>query len=153
MAAKQPLLLTAIFCERPLFEQDGVVSFIRIFDRIFVPNIPHPTETAIQLTLVLMFKGGGYKGKARVAILPRPPSNAERPRSEREIELPEQPNGGTNLIAILPFAPSEEGVYWFEIFVNDELVTRTPLDVQVLPSQIQTLQSSTDAPVGQQKDK
>ena len=153
MPARPPFLIAAIFCERPLFEQDGVISVIRIFDRIFVPRVPHPAEAAIPLTLVLMFKGGGYKGKAKITILPRPPSNAERPKSEQEIQLPEQANAGANLIATIPFTPNEEGVYWFEVFVNDELVTRTPLDVQVLPSQTQTKQSPTDSSDVQKKDK
>ena len=140
MTTNRAHLTAAFFCERPLLEQDGVMSAIRIFDRIFVPQLEQsePPKAPVPLTLVLMFKSGNYSGPASVKISPVPPSGKKPSKEiEQKLELPNQPNGGANLLANISFAPKEEGVYWFDIYFNGELITRTPLDVQILPQQQQ----------------
>lgn len=155
MSASIPHLIAALFCEKPLQEQDGVLSAIRIFDRVFIPKLEQnePPQQVFPLALLLMFKSGGYKGKAKVRVVPKAPSGVVRKDFEQEIELPEQPNAGANLILNIAFAPREEGVYWFEILVNGELVTRTPLDVQLLPTQPQTQSPKNHSSGDQQKHK
>lgn len=148
--------MASFFCERPLIEQDGVMSAIRIFDKIFVPKLEQdePPQSIVPLTLLLMFKGGGYKGPAKVRVVPKRPSGMVRPEFEQDIQLPEQQNGGANVIANVAFAPAEEGVYWFDVFVNDELITRIPLEVQLLPSPTPMPQPAKVEPSpDQQKDK
>lgn len=133
---KPPYLLAAFLCEKVLTEQDGVTSAIRIFDRVFVPYLEKedPPKSAVALTLLLMFKSGGFKGKATVTISLFAPSGAKRPDTTQEVTFPEQVNGGANIVGNIAFSPKEEGLYWFEILLNGESVTRIPLDVQVLPS-------------------
>jgi len=139
MPLNPPYLVSAVFCDKVLLEQDGVPSAIRIVDRIFVQKLSKEGVVPgglYALTLLLMFKSGGYKGAAKIQIILRPPSGAGRPIIEQEIVIPEQVNAGANIVATVPLAPNEEGVYWFDVLLNGELVTRTPLEVQVLPLQV-----------------
>jgi len=62
-----PYLSGAFLCEKALHEADGVNSFIRMVDRWTVTG---PTEgmpaTAIQATLVVVFKSGIHRGAGEI---------------------------------------------------------------------------------------
>ncbi len=136
MPVQPPFLVAAFFCEKVLLEQDAVTSAIRIIDRVFVQEVaqePRPTQTLLsQLTLYVSFRGAGYKGPAKLKIVPSSPSGkAPDITLEQSIDFPEQPNAGVNLVVPMALGFRETGVYWFEIYLNNELVTRTPLDVQL----------------------
>src|SRR5580658_3004071 len=72
-----PYLQAALLCEKALQETDGVISVIRIVDRWTVsgPAEDMP-QTAIQATMVLMFKSGFHRGPGRLTITPTSPRNA-----------------------------------------------------------------------------
>lgn len=149
MPLKPPYLIAAIFCEKLLLEQDGVASAIRIVDKLLVKELSKkdgaPAGAVYALTILLMFKSGGYKGPAKVQLVPNRPSGETSKKIEQEVAMPEQANAGANLVLTIPFAPSEEGVYWFDVLLNGTLVTRMPLEVQVLPVQVQSSPSAKTA--------
>jgi hypothetical protein len=110
-----PYLQATLLCEKALQETDGVVSVIRIVDRWFVSG---PTEemlqTAIQATMVLMFKSGFHRGPERLTI------TAITPRDERilpAMEIPVHFEGdedrGINVLMPMLFPVHEPGIYWF----------------------------------------
>ncbi len=142
MNTKPPYLAAAFFCENVLTEQDGVASAIRIVDRLFIPKLSpaKPAEgTATPAALINLFislKGGGYSGKGQVKFVPVTPSGKSLTPQEMEIEFPKEPNAGANIVVRTAIAFKEEGVYWFEIYFNGELVTRTPLDVQLMTAEM-----------------
>lgn len=140
MPAKAPYLNAGFFCENVLQESDGVVSAIRIVDRIFIPRVnaldSEQKEVAV-LTLFLAFKSAGYVGEGTVKLSSVAPSGKQLKAIELKIELPKEPNAGANVIARSAFAFHEEGVHWFDVFFNDELVTRTPIDVQIMTTEMQ----------------
>jgi hypothetical protein len=145
MPAKGPYLVAAFFCENVLFEQDGVITAVRIIDRIFVQRIATEKKEGevaevVQINLFVSLKGGGYVGKGKLKMFPVSPSGKELKTQETEVELPAQPNAGVNLVIRGLLAFREEGVYWFRIYFNDELITQTPLDVQLMtPEMLQSL--------------
>jgi hypothetical protein len=142
-----PYLQAALLCEKALQETDGVVSVIRIVDRWFVSG---PTEemlqTAIQATMVLMFKSGFHRGPERLTI------TAITPRDERilpAMEIPVHFEGdedrGINVLMPMLFPVHEPGIYWFEVALRGETITHIPLRViyhRVAPMQMPSNPSS-----------
>lgn len=126
-----PHLAAAFLCEKVLQEKDGVVSAIRIVDRIIVtasgaqPPGQMP-KVNLTLTALIVFKSGNAKGSRTVKIRPVMPSG----RALEEVLLPmflEGEDRGVNLIANIGLAASEEGLYWLDVFCDDDFVTRIPL--------------------------
>lgn len=128
-----PYLQVAVLCEKVLQEKDGVLSAIRIVDRIVMTasGVGAPQQmppVPISLTALLVFKSGSARGNHQVKIRPTLPSG----RILQEISLPmllEGDDRGVNLIANIGLQAREEGLYWFDIVVDDELATRIPLRI------------------------
>jgi len=135
----RPYLAAALFCERVLQEQDGVLSAIRIVDTLKVHHIDEKTgqqgerrRSASQVSgvyILLMFKSGEYEGTGKVTFKVRSPSGKElSPVIDINIELKGRQFGANLIIdAGLPF--TEPGVYWFDVYFAGELLTRMPLSV------------------------
>ena len=107
----------------------GWMSLIRIMDRWFVPgNTPEMPPSTLQTTLVLMLKSGHMQGGATVKIRPLSPSKKELPSIEIPI-LFEGDERGVNIVLPVVMQIQEQGLYWFDVFVDDQLFTRIPLRV------------------------
>lgn len=131
MALKGPLLQTAVFCETVIEGKDGVLSIIRIIDRVMVaasgadapkdmPPIPR------QLTAALTFKSGSATGRENIRLV------MEKPNTETEelwsgSWLAEAPDRGQNFILRFQHTFDLEGLYWFHVYVDDDLITSMPL--------------------------
>jgi hypothetical protein len=126
-----PYLAAAVLCEKVLEDKDGVLSAIRMVDRFVITaqgvgapqNMP---PVPVNLSALIVFKSGDAKGSYSVKIRPVAPSGRFAP----EISLPiflEGDERGANLLVNLGFQAVEEGLYWFDILLNEELVTRMPL--------------------------
>ena len=128
-----PYLLAALICEKVLQEKDEAVSIIRIVDRITltVPASISPETlppVPLNLSVFMSFKSGNAKGRRTVKWRTETPSG---------IKLPEQifpalfegEDRGVNLILALNLIVDQEGVYWFDVLLEDELLTRIPLRV------------------------
>ena len=151
MSLQPPYLAFAFFCERVLQEQDGVITPIRIVDRLLIHHLgitrshKFPLKNPIQtIALVVGLKSGEYKGKGKITIEGKYPSGKPlSPKSlEADVEL-SGPDGGANLIFNLGLPYSEAGTYWFDIYFNKRLLTRTPLNVSVLLPPIPTAKLAT----------
>ena len=155
MKAKSPYLNAAFFCEKALLEQDGVGSAIRIFDKLLVRKLSGNDEGAdvVPITLMIILKSGDYRGKASITVIPYRPSGTERPALKLDVVFPDQPNSGANVVGTINLSPTEEGVYWFDVLLNDELITRVPLEIQLAPSQKPSLPPSPkqETSAGQKK--
>jgi hypothetical protein len=143
MSAKPPYVAAAFICEKILQEQDGVASAIRIIDRIFIEKVNAPGDErtgAAELMIFISFKGGGYTGKADVLLAPTMPSGKPMKSQQLEVQFPKEHNAGANIVVRAAIAFHEEGVHWFNVSLNGELVTRMPLDVQQMtPEMLQSL--------------
>lgn len=140
-ATTGPHLAMALFCESVLEEKDGVLSIIRVVDRIIqtavgpdVPEIMPPVP--VNLTLVVSLKAGAARGRDSVRI------KTEAPSGQNEggiLELPvvfEGEDRGQNIVARLGFVANQEGLYWFDISLGGSLITRVPLRVVYQPQKI-----------------
>jgi hypothetical protein len=128
-----PYLAMAVLCERVLKEGNGVLSLIRIVDRITLSvsgqNVPTEMPPApVFLTLVLGFKSGMARGAFTVRVRVVKPSQ----ETSNTFELPmlfEGEDRGAQVSLNLGLQVAEEGLYWFEVYLLDALITKVPLRV------------------------
>lgn len=128
-----PFVSIAAFCEKVIEDKSGVLSLIRVVDRLTVstsgPNAPEVMpETSLDWFLVMTLKSGQARGSVPVSIQPELPSGL---RMERVTFTPhfEGGNRGCNIVTRIGMTLKEPGVYWFRIYVGDSLATQMPLEV------------------------
>ena len=128
-----PYLTAALICEKVLQEKDDVASIIRIVDRIVVTanasNSPEvmPTTT-INLNILISLKSGKARGRHTVRLRTEAPSGLKLPDQLLPV-LFEGEDRGANLIINANMAVDQEGVYWFDVFLEERLLTRIPLRI------------------------
>jgi len=125
-----PYLSGAFLCEKALHEADGVNSFIRMVDRWTVTG---PTEgmpaTAIQATLVVVFKSGIHRGAGEIVITPRTPSDIRLPPMNVPVHFEGDEDRGVTLILPMAFPVQEAGLYWFNVSLDGQSFSEIPLRV------------------------
>ncbi len=135
-----PYLVTAALCERAIQETDGVLSLIRMIDKITstvagpaptVPDVMPPVS--VNLTLVIVLKPGEARGRFMIAVRPEAPSGQRLPEAELPVSFGGAPDAGANLLFGINMIATEEGVYWFDILLDGQLLTRTPLRIEYSP--------------------
>lgn len=135
-----PYLVTAAFCERAIQERDGVLSLIRMIDKItstvagpgpVVPDRMPPIP--VNLTLAVVLKPGEARGRFMVKVRPEAPSGQRLAEVELPVSFTGAPDTGANLLFGVNMIATEEGVYWFDTLMDDQLLTRTPLRIEYSP--------------------
>lgn len=128
-----PFLQAAIFCEKVLQEKDGVLSAIRLVDRFTlsssaegVPDLMPAIN--IGISILIAFKSGGAKGKWELKVKPVAPSGQELPGFVGPV-LFEGEERGASVVIQYGLAAKEEGIYWFDVILNNELITKMPLRI------------------------
>ncbi|MGH9789442.1 MAG: DUF6941 family protein [Candidatus Acidiferrales bacterium] len=132
MQAK-PYLVSALFCERVLQETDGVLSVVRIVDKATVEipqDAPKEKKPVVQITALISFKSGDAKGKFSVQVVPRSPTGKSMSAPAPFPMLFEGQEHGNNLIINFTIPVEEEGLFWFDVLVDGEVMGRMPLRVE-----------------------
>ena len=141
LSDKGPHLSVAVLCERVLEEKDGVLSLIRIVDRITNaatgPDAPDEMPPApINLTAVLSFKSGKARGSYTVKLRPEDPSGTQLPALDMPIHFEGEGDRGSNLVVNFNFVAEMAGLYWIDVLFEDDLITRMPLRVIYQPRRV-----------------
>jgi hypothetical protein len=128
-----PWLQAAVFCEKVLTERDGVVSLIRLVDRLTITtagsSAPETMPLAtLQIGGMLMFKSGFAKGSYEVRLTMISPSDTRMQDQVVPLFL-EGDERGASVGFTLNLAAKEDGLYWMDVRVRDRLVTRMPLRI------------------------
>lgn len=139
-----PYLLAAFLCERVIEEKDGVKSIVRITDRITITaagdNVPAQMQSFVcQTNMFISFKPGLRPAKYELKIDLVKPSGERAGGPAISLDLNRPPATGNDAIVKIGLQIEQEGVYWFEIYLNSMLVTKVPLQVIYL---IQTIGKS-----------
>ena len=126
-----PYLQVAALRENVIEDRHGVLSLIRVVDRFTIttagPDAPEKMPpTPISGYMVLAFKSGFAKGSHTIKIRPRTPDQQNLPELTVPIHL-EGDDRGSNIVMPLRMVLEQEGLYWFDVYVNDSLITRMPL--------------------------
>lgn len=145
MGNPKPYLQTACVCEKILIEPDQVPSIIRIVGKFIVtPQTIQPADIPIgfPVSLFISLKGGEFKGKGKVNIFSTRPDGSEGPKSQNEVEFT-TPLTTAQIKAEFHVISPQNGIYWFSVLWNEELLTKIPLEVEVTkPSQPRTVSAS-----------
>ena len=128
-----PYLIVAAICERVLQEKDETISMVRMIDRLAVtvnalgsPEAMPPTVASI--TILISLKSGKARGRSTIKLRPEAPSGLKLPDQLLPV-LFEGEDRGVNLILNLSLLVDQEGVYWFDVLLEEQLLTRIPLRI------------------------
>jgi hypothetical protein len=136
-------LHVATFCEKMLHEADGVNSIIRMIDRFTVQG---PSEDMQPVVLPFMvyisFKSGFMRGKQKISLRPKSPKGEDLPSMDFPILFEGDDDRGPAFGFQVNWPVNEEGVFWWDLYLNEELVTRMPLRVTYQQVRRPTLGSS-----------
>lgn len=129
-----PYVQMAGLCENVIEDKTGALSLIRIIDTIThtaagpdapteMPPVPYPMK------MVIMLKSGRARGRHELKIVPELPSGEFKPPLERSIHLEGEERGFNNVINMV-FTFTMEGLYWFNVYLDESLLTRIPLRIK-----------------------
>ena len=118
-----PYVGIAVFCEKVLNESGGVMSLIRIVDRVTFAVADGSTPQAFPLFAVMMFKSGDAQGTHPIALRSIGPSGQQLGTFEAP-SLFEGNDRGVSIVVQFPFQPVEEGLHWFEVLIDGQPFTR-----------------------------
>jgi hypothetical protein len=128
--APRPWVNLAAFCQNVIVEQGtGHISVIKINDGMTLVGVTKEMQpTPVQLTMALILKAGDMQGQYSVKVRCVSPSGVETTG-------PDIPHffegGGRGIQTVLPIGmiATEHGDYWFDVLLEDEILTRVPLRV------------------------
>jgi hypothetical protein len=129
-----PFIQTAALCEQVIEDKTGVFSLIRIIDTIThtearpdapidMPPVTYPMK------MVIMLKSGRARGRHELKITPELPSGEVKHSFTHSIQLEGEERGANNIINLM-FTFTMEGLYWFNIYLDDSLLTRIPMRIK-----------------------
>ena len=128
-----PYLKAAVFCDEVIEGKDGVLSLIRVVDRLIITAAGHDAPPSMpptrhRLKLVLMLVSGRARGTQSIQVSVEAPSGKVSPLWETTALL-EGEDRGANIVAVLDYEFAHEGVYWFYVKLEGEQLTRLPFRI------------------------
>lgn len=144
-----PYLAAAVLCEKVLHEQDGVISLIRVVDRVIQtavgPEAPDDMPPMpVNLQAVIVVKSGDARGRYPIRLSVESPSGLDTGQEAVLHVLLEGEDRGVNVVANFGFIATQEGLYWIDVRFGEQdlLLTRIPLRVVY---QAQRMSTGTDS--------
>lgn len=135
MAARGgPYLLMAVLCENAQQDQYGSFSVINVLEQLVAgtndPNAPEKMPTfRFQGHLAVQFAAGNASGMHTLSIVPVQPSGERLDPVTQKIQFKGIDHRAT-FISNVSIDIEEEGVYWFNVALDDRVVTRIPLRIR-----------------------
>jgi hypothetical protein len=138
MDKPRPYVTAALLCEKVILEKDEHVTIVRVIDKIQYQVqgvgtiLPPGIRPIVPLEGFVSIKSGPITGDHTVKVV------VERPNGDRKdvFTLPVKLLGsdqGQNLILKVGLGIDVDGLYWFDILFDDEVLTRVPLTVTPTP--------------------
>ncbi|MBI4311974.1 MAG: hypothetical protein HY681_09345 [Chloroflexi bacterium] len=125
-----PYVQVAAFCDYVLEDKQGSLSLIRLIDTLTHtergPNAPRDMPSVpYALKLVVSVKSGRARGRTEVKVVPELPSGENKEPLAVTVHL-EGEDRGQNVIFNINMTFTLEGLYWFNVYCDDVLLTRVP---------------------------
>jgi hypothetical protein len=135
-----PFVASAILCQSISEDSDGLVSAHRILDEIRVvlnanapaefPSKAHPVELPL-FALIMIRRGDAGSGKHRLRLVFERPDGKTTDVYNEDIEMPKFPNGAATVKAKITAKLQSEGVFWIDVILNKERLTRMALNLVI----------------------
>lgn len=128
-----PYLKAALFCDSVIEGKDGVLSLIRVVDRLMIAAAgteapPEMPNQEVLLTLVLMLVSGRARGTGDLTLSVEPPDGQAKQLWTSTV-LFEGEERGANVVAQINYKFEKQGLYWFHVRLDGEQLTRVPYRV------------------------
>jgi len=126
-----PYLKAAVFCDNVIEGKDGVLSLIRVIDRATLTSAGPQTPAQMppverELKLILMFISGRARGSHSVDLKVEKPGGGISDAWSGTVFLQGEDQGANLIIQMAGFKFEMEGLYWFHVFFDDNLITKLP---------------------------
>lgn len=128
-----PYLKAAVICSEVIEGKDGVLSLIRIIDRLTItaagrqpPSDMPPVRQ--RLKFVLMFISGRAKGTHEASVKVEGPDGTPHDLWSGTVFL-EGEDRGANIVMDTEVELRQEGLYWFDVYFGGTRITRMPFRV------------------------
>lgn len=126
-----PYVGMATFCEKVLYEKDCVISIIRAIERLTIttsgPGAPAEMPVGlINYPIVITLRSGFTKGRYNLTLRAQSPSGKVLGQMSVGVLL-EGDDRRVNVVLNTNFAAPEEGLYWFDVLLEEQLLTRIPM--------------------------
>jgi len=130
MDKPRPYLTAALLCEKVLEEKNGTLSIIHIADRMGYRTVgmPEGMRPATQVSGLVCLKSGPVTGEHVIKIFVENPVGKRQEIYSMPVKLMGKDHG-QNIIVNMTFAIEHDGLYWFDVVFDDEVLTRIPLMV------------------------
>jgi hypothetical protein len=132
-----PYLKAAVFVNVAIQGNDNVLSLIRVIDRLVTqaqgasPPKEMPVVTS-RMNAVIMLVSGKARGRHEVRLVREAPNGVRKDVWTGGILL-EGENKGHNINLEMNETFDLEGTYWYDVLVENELMTRMPFQVLYQP--------------------
>lgn len=131
-----PVVIGFFVCEKAMVEPDQVISAIRIVDTVTLPSevlatVKKGEAVGTQLALVLILKSGDARGEYAFRWRLLNPSGRREEVGTWKYTFAEPPEGGYSIRAPVVIKWDKPGLYWYEVYVGQKLIVRTPMLVKV----------------------
>ena len=128
-----PHLKMACFCERVLREVDGVATLVRVIDRLThtESKADAPEEmppVTYEMKLVIMLIPAKALGRHELKVERELPSGIRDKPIALTVQL-EGGNRGANIVMDTKMTFPLEGLYWFNLYLDEVLLTKMPFQV------------------------
>lgn len=130
-----PFVNAAVFCETVIDGKDDVLSLVRIIDRMTInaQGAEAPDDLppgAVKANLVVMLRAGKALGGQKLRIDLETPDGNQMRSPEQTIHFTAGEAGGANVIAPMTIPVSSAGLFWANVYINDRLMSRVPLEIR-----------------------
>ena len=129
-----PYLLVACLCENVVQRADGVLTLVNILDRVNIttqaPGAPEtlpPTPWGVNLVVIL--KSGRARGRHEMRVAIDAPDLQSMLPSVMTLNFEGDDDRGIQVVQQVRMMLNTEGLYWFNILLEDRLLTKIPLRV------------------------
>jgi hypothetical protein len=133
-SSRGPYLLMAVLCQNAQQDQYGSFSVINVLEQLVAgtndPNAPEEMPTfRFQGQLAVQLAAGNATGSHTVSVVPVRPSGAKLEPVTQTVQFKGVDHRAT-VISSVSMDIEEEGVYWFNVALDNQVLTRIPLRIR-----------------------
>lgn len=143
MGSTKPFVEVACICEQVIIDKTNVASIIRIVDQFSaeIPeNLPPAFPPGFPITIYVRLKSGGPARSGKVTVQAKRPDGTLGGKIEANMKF-EAPQHGVHFQSQFHIVKPQDGVYWFEVYWDEEHLTSFSAHVTVksvpMPAQAQ----------------